>query len=180
MGWFDCTLIILREGQARQPFLTDFHEKLASININLDISADEFIVFSDSRTAEEKEEKEVAYLTENMSVQDALATLAAWPALGLLSYRHPNFSHYISISYISWDDVLIRSLSIAFNGKEVGFGKGLENSKLLIQEISQLLDYMYIVGDVEDVQEVDSANKLSDILHYIEQSKFSNIDMRRN
>ena len=177
MGWFDVTLVLLEEPQERDQFLGSFNEKLASVNVKLDIDDYEFITYNDTRFGEEKE---VTALNEGMNTKDVLELLSKWPALGLLSYRHPDFSHCVTINYLSWDDNLIYGFTIGFNGKEVGYGPKEERSLELINQISDLVDYNYVIGSIDDDVNIDFENDFSNVLKYIRSTKFGRIDKRKN
>lgn len=176
MSWFDETLVILNVVQKRKAFLTDFHSRLALLNVNLELNNDAFICFNDTRTGEEKEP---INLSDNEHVANVIQTLAEWPALGILTYRHPNFSHEITIDYLTWDDVDIHAFTIGFNGKEVCFNPKKEKSIALINQISDSVDYKYAVGNIYGEIGINPNKDLSEILKYIEQTKFTNFDKRK-
>ncbi len=177
MGWFDETLVILKEEQERNHFLKTFHEKLNALAVTLDIDDDEFICFNDTRN---EEEKDLVDLSQDLKTEDVLKTLCQWPGLGILSYRHPNFSHYVSINYHTWNDDQIKAFVIGFNGKEVAFGTKEEKSLELILQISNLVDYECVVGSIYDDVNIEFSRDLSDILKHISQTEFKRIDKRKH
>lgn len=177
MGWFDQTLIILNEEQERNHFLASFHMNLASLNLKLDIGDDDFICYNDTRSGEEKD---CENLSERMNSEDVLKLLSEWSGLGILSYRHPNFSHCVTIDYLTWNDNQVQALVIGFNGKEVGFGSKEEKSLELIHQISELVAFKCVVGNIYDDVSIDFNRDLSDILEYIRQTKFNRIDKQNN
>jgi hypothetical protein len=122
--------------------------------------------------------KKTVDLNETMSIETIIEILSSAPGLGLLSYRHPNFNHIVSINYLSWDDNLIHGFSIGFNGKEVCLGQKKEDSLSLIHEISELVDYKYVIGSIYDDSNIRTEYELSSVLKYIEETTFSNIDKR--
>lgn len=176
MGWFDVTFIILKDAQERKSFLTTFHTKLAKLNVHLDIDEGEFICYNDTRSGEEKE---ITDLSKDMSVEDVIDLLSEWPGLGILSYRHPDFSHYVTINYLTWDDKHIHGFTIGFNGKEVCLSPKQEKSIELINQLSELVDCKYVVGSIDDDPGIDFNDDLPEIVKYIEQTKFKKIDKRK-
>lgn len=178
MGWFDVTQVILEKAQDRNTFLSSFNNRLMSLDIKLDIEDGEFIGYNDTNSGEEKE---ITDLDDGMKTEDVLKLLSQWPGLGILSYRHPNFLHYITIDYLTWDDNLVYGFTIGFNGKEVCLDPKKKQSRLLINEISQLVDYRCVVGNIDNVSStyINTSNKLSSILEYIEKTTFE-FDKRKN
>lgn len=55
MGWFDVTLVLLKERQNSKSFLVNLHLKFEIIKLVLEIDDDEFIVFNDTQDEREKE-----------------------------------------------------------------------------------------------------------------------------
>ncbi|KAB7531038.1 hypothetical protein F8C76_05945 [Flagellimonas olearia] len=145
-----------------------------SIDVKLDIEDGEFICYNDTRSGDEKE---ITDLYNGMKTEDVLRLLSQWPGLGILSYRHPSFSHYVTINYLTWDDNLINGFSIGFNGKEVCLDPKKKQSELLINKISQFVDYRFVVGNIYNV--IDTSNRLSRIVKYIEKTTFE-FDKRKN
>lgn len=178
MGWFDVTLVILEKAQNRNSFLSSFNEHLMTIDVKLDIEEGEFICYNDTQAGEEKE---VTDLHNRMKTEDVLTLLSQWPGLGILSYRHPGFSHYITINYLTWDDNLIYGFTIGFNGKEVCLDPKKQQSRLLIDKICQLVNYRCAVGNIDNISDtyIDTSSELSSILKYIEKTTFE-LDKRKN
>ncbi len=175
MGWFDEYLVLLKERQTPKSFIIDLHKKFETINLNLIIDDQEFIVFSDTR---DQKEKDIFDLTNSTTEEEVVDLLCEWPALGLLGYKHPKFSSSVAIIYHTWDDNLIDGFSISFNGHEASVKE--KETKQLVIAISNLVDYRYIVGDIGKVSStyVDLDQDLSAVINYIENQKFE-IDIRR-
>ncbi len=178
MGWFDVTLVILDKPQDRDSFLPLFNERLKSIDVKLCIEDGEFICYNNTRSGEERE---ITDLYNGMKTEDVLMLLAQWPGLGILCYHHPNFSHYITLDYLTWDDNLIYGFTIGFNGKEVCLDQKKNQSRLLIEEIIQLIDYKCVVGNIDNVSNtyINTSDELSSILGYIEKTTFE-FDKRKS
>ncbi|MDX1958648.1 MAG: hypothetical protein SFU98_08755 [Leptospiraceae bacterium] len=124
MGWFDVSLVLLKERKIPKSYLLDLHRKFETISLDLEIDNEEFIIFNFTR---DEKEKEIRYLNHSMSVNDVIGALCEWSGLGLLSYRHPKFNFPITICYRTWDDKLLDGFTIGFNGHE-GFSKRKEKN----------------------------------------------------
>ena len=175
MGWFDVTLVLLKERQNSKPFLVDLHRKLETIDFVLEINDEEFIVFNDTQ---DRREKETVHLTSSMSVNEVLGFLWTWSGLGLLSYRHPKVEFPITLNFHTWNDKLIDGFTIGFNGREV-LSKKKEKEQLIF-DISGLVDYKYVVGDIGNVSDtyINLEQSLSAIIQYIESQKFE-VEIRK-
>jgi hypothetical protein len=146
MSSFDVTLFLLKEKKEPRSFMIDFNEKLKSINVLLEKNDYEIIVFNDSRNEEEKEH---IYLNESMTDEEIIDWVCSWKGLGLLSYRHPDFSMPLSINYLSWDDEYLYGFDVGFASTDTVFKK--EKHEKLMAKISEFIDYEYIVGNVENL-----------------------------
>ncbi|MCS4301036.1 hypothetical protein [Chryseobacterium sp. BIGb0232] len=144
MSNFDETLVLLKEKKDPKSFIMDFNEKLRSVDVLLEKDEDEIIVFNDTR---HEEEKDYVELDESMTEEQVIDLICSWKALGLLSYRHPDFRLQIGINYLTWDDQSLHGFEISFSDKDLAFD-GTDRQTELILKISQLIDYEYIVGDV--------------------------------
>lgn len=175
MGWFDVTLVLLKEGQNSELLLLNLHQKFETINLVLEIDDDEFIVFNDTQDGKEKE---MVQLNSSMSVDKVLTLLCGWSGLGLLSYRHPKFEFPITLNFHTWDDKLIDGFTIGFNGHEV-LSKEKDKEQLIF-DIIGLADYKYAVGDIGNISDtyINLEQSLSSIIKYIENQRFE-IDIRR-
>jgi len=145
MSSFDETLFLLKEKKEPKSFMMNFNEKLQSINVLLEKGEYEIVVFNDSRNDEEKEHM---YLNESMTDEQIIDLVCSWKGLGLISYRHPDFSMPLSINYLTWDDEDIYGFIISFAGNDIVFEE--EKHKKFISKISEFIDYEYIVGDVDN------------------------------
>lgn len=175
MGSFEESLVLLKEGQEPKPFISKLHQKLKDIDFILEIDDYEYIVFNDTR---DEKEKEPISLKNSMSENEVIHELCSWKGLGLLSYRHPNFQFQVSINYVSWDDILINGFTISFYGKDVIFREKAKKDLLL--EIANLVDYKYVVGDIDNTSKtyIHLEQKLPKIINYIENHTFE-IDIRK-
>jgi len=75
--------------------------------------------------------------------------ICSWKGLGLVTYRHPDFRLEVDINYLTWDDKLLRGFVISFAGSDMVYKQDIQ--KKLISEISEFVDYEYIVGDISNV-----------------------------
>ena len=174
MGWFDISLILLKEKQDPRSFLLEIDRKLKAISVLLEVDDSDIIVFNDTR---DEKENDVFDLNQTMSAKDIYGKVCDWPGLGLLSYRHPDFSFPITINYHSWDDHLLDGFTIGFNGHEV-INKSVQKAALIIA-IGNLFESKFIVGDIGNASGnyIDLDQTLKEVLSYIEQHKFE-IDQR--
>jgi hypothetical protein len=175
MGWFDVTLVLLKEGQIPKPFLLNLHKKFEGINLNLIIEDDEFIIFNDTQDGKENE---IFYLNNLMYLEQVLNHLCNWKSLGLLSYRHSNFRFPITIDFRTWNDNLLHGFTIGFNGKEAVLNE--KTKEQLILDIINLVDFKYVVGDIANTSNtyINLEQSLPDIIAYIEKCKFD-LDIRK-
>jgi hypothetical protein len=176
MGWFDVTLVLLKERQNSKSLLLNLHRKFETINLVIEIDDDVFIVFNDTRDGREKE---IAHLNSSMSVDKVLSLLCDWPGLGLLSYRHPKFKFPITLNFHTWADELIDGFTIGFNGHEVLSKEKEKEKEQIIFDIIRFVDYKYAVGDIGNVSDtyINLEQPLSTIIKYIENKKFE-MDIR--
>ena len=174
MGWFDVTLVLLKEKQLPISFLVDLHRNFKTINLKLEIDDYEFIVFNDTRDDKENQNKD---LNKSMQSDEVIKHLCDWPGLGLLSYRHPDFNFSVTINYLTWDDKSINGFSIGFNGHEAA-AKQI-NKFQLINDIAGLVNYQYTIGDIGDCSDnyIDLRENLSEVIRHIKNRKFE-IDLR--
>ncbi|AWH86487.1 hypothetical protein HYN59_15830 [Flavobacterium album] len=177
MGYFNVTLVLLRESRDPKIFLPDFHEKLKLIGVTPEINKYEYLVFNDSRDDDEKDPIE---LYETMTEATVLDMLCSWKGLGLLSYRHPDFSFPFSINYLSWDDVTLGGFDIGFYNKEFYNQDAGTKHEKLIREIGTIADYKYIVGDIGMASDncIESHLTLAETEAFIESHTFE-INIRR-
>ena len=85
-------------------------------------------------------------------------------------------------TYMEWlRDNLEEGDTIGFNGKEVCLDPKKNQRKLLIEEIVQLVDYKFVVGNIDNVSDtyINTSDKLSSILAYIEKTTFE-FDKRKS
>jgi len=143
MASYNETFILLKKPIDPKAFLLGFHQKLKALSCVLEKDDSNFISFNDARNGEEKE---ILYLNETMSDSEIIEELYSWKALGCLSFRHPDFSFELTIDYRTWDDKNLYGFNIAFNNKDVL--RNREKHRLFIFEISNAIDYKYIVGDI--------------------------------
>ncbi|WP_300686885.1 hypothetical protein [Chryseobacterium sp.] len=175
MSYYNGTLILLKEKKEPKSFILNFNENLKSIDVVLQKSDYEIIVFNDSRKEEEKEPIE---LDESMTDEDVIDLLCSWTGLGVLSYRHPDFKFELGIDYLSWDDKYIYGFKVSFADNDLVY-KGYNKQRELISKISEFIDYEYIVGDInEDSQNyISMEESLDEIKEHILKNSFK-IDSR--
>lgn len=162
MSSFDITLFLLKEKKEPKLFMIDFNEKLKSINVLLEKNDYEIIVFNDSRNEEEKEHM---YLNESMSDEQIIDMVCSWKGLGLISYRHPDFSMPLSINYLTWDDKYLDGFSVGFASNDTIFKE--EQHEKLMTEISEFIDYEYVVGNIDSLDwniELLSLDKIKELM----------------
>lgn len=146
MSSFDMTLFLLKEKKEPKSFMIDFNEKLKSINVLLEKNDYEIIVFNDSR---DEEEKEHIYLNESMTDEEIIDFVCSWKGLGLISYRHPDFRMPLSINYLTWDDEYLYGFDVGFASNDTVFKE--EQHKKLMIEISEFIDFEYVVGNIDSL-----------------------------
>lgn len=168
MSFFSVTLLLFREKQTPASFLTALHRKLESISLAPDIDDQEFIVFNDTRSGQEKEHVD---LHSSMQVQEVIDLLCSWPGLGLLSYRHPDFSFPITLNYHTWDDEHLQGITIGFNGHEAS--SNMQKKDQLVAQVMQLVEYQYVVDDIDhsSCTYIDLSEDLATIIRTIEARK---------
>ncbi len=166
--------MILKERQVPKYFLLDLHKKFYEMNLALEIEDNELIVYNDTQNGLESEP---FYLNNLMTLEQVLNHLCNWPGLGLLSYRHSNFRLPVTINFHTWDDNLLDGFTIEFDGSEVALNEKLK--KELISDITTLVDFKYVVGDISNVSStyINLQQSLPEILEYVEKWKFE-IDIR--
>lgn len=171
MGYFNTTLVLLKKTETPEVFLLNFHEKLKAIGVILQKSNDEIIVFNDSCSGQEKEPFQ---LNESLSDIDIIHKMTEWKSLGLLSYRHPNFNFAFTINYLTWDDTFIYGFDIGFYSKEFKTTLDTIKHRDFITQISNVIDYEFIVGDIGNVSEdyIDLKQSLPAIKEIIKNKSF--------
>jgi hypothetical protein len=145
MGYFDTTLFLFKEEKQALSFLPNFHQQLVSLNITPELEEGTIIVFNDLRSGEEMDYIE---LESDISESELLQLLCSWKGLGLLSYRHPDFSFPFSINYLSWDDSRIQGFDIGFYSGEFKNSESSEKQQKMIKSIMELDDFEAVVGDI--------------------------------
>lgn len=146
MSYFDETLFLLKEGKEPKSFISDLNKKLNSINVVLQRSDYVVLVFNDCRN---EEEKEPIWLDNSTTEEEVVDLICSWKGLGLLTYRHPDFRLEVDINYLTWDDKHLRGFALSFAGSDMIYKQDIQ--KKLISEISEFVDYEYIVGDISNV-----------------------------
>lgn len=175
MGYYSGTLVLLKEKKEPKSFILDFNEQLKSINVLLQKSDYEIVVFNDSRNEEEKDYIE---LDVSMTDEEVIDLVCSWKGLGVFGYRHPDFKFELNINYLTWDDRYLYGFMVSFSDKDMVYG-GDDKQKELIYKISEYIEFEYIVGDINEVsQEYISMEKsLEDIKEHILKNSFE-IDSR--
>ncbi len=174
MSYYNGTLTLLKEKKEPKSFILDFNDNLKSIDVLLQKSDYEIIVFNDSRNEEEKEPIE---LDESMTDEYVIDLLCSWKGLGLLTYRHPDFKFEMHINYLTWDDEYIYGVKVSFAGNDLVYGG--DKQKELIFKISEFIDYEYVVGDINENSQnyIDMEESLDEIKEHILKNSFK-IDSR--
>ncbi|UKB82397.1 hypothetical protein LF887_15440 [Chryseobacterium sp. MEBOG06] len=174
MSYFNGTLLLLKEKKDPKLFILDFNEKLKSINVLLQKSDSEIVVFNDSRN---EEEKEPIWLDKLMTDEDVINLVYSWKGLGLLTYRHPDFKFEMYINYLTWDDKYVDGFKVSFARKDTVFED--DRHKELIAKISKFVDYEYVVGDVNEESQnyISMEESLDEIKQHILKNSFE-IDSR--
>lgn len=175
MSYFNGTFILLKEKKDPKSFILAFNEHLKSIDVLLQKSDYEIIVFNDSR---EEEEKEYIELDNSMANEEVVDLLCSWKGLGLLTYRHPDFQFEIWINYFTWDDEYVNGFKVSFADNDLIYGG--DKQKEFLVKITESIDYEYVVGDVNENSEnyISMEESLDKIREHIVKNSFK-IDSRR-
>jgi len=176
MGSYNTTLVLFKEKQDPKTFLSDFHKKIKDINVVLEKSDYQRIVFNDKRNEEEHEPIELYKL---MTDEDIIDLLCSWGGLGLLSYRQNDIELALSINYVSWDDKFIEGIEVTFNRSYQNYINKNKIKDDVIIKIANCIDYKLVVGSIGDSEdEFRTDLDLEYNLEYIKNKKFD-IDLRK-
>lgn len=140
----------------------------------------DLIVYNDMRNGDEKDAEEIDetnYKNEALIIDK----VCNWPGLAYITYLHPHFHFDIGINYLTWDDKHLQGLEISISGKEFGRTENsFENHRKFFEQLRNLVDYKYIVGDVSGANGTGvRVNKDLDIIcKFIESHSFK-MDYRK-
>ncbi|MFC3157986.1 hypothetical protein SAMN05443633_104327 [Chryseobacterium arachidis] len=143
MSIFYETLILLKEKKDPKSFILNFNENLKSINVLLEKSDSEVMVFNDDRN---EEEKEPIWLDTSMTDEEVVDLVCSWKGLGLLTYRHQDFQYDLGINYLTWNDKYLSGFVVSYAHKDTLFED--DRHKKLISKISEFIDYEYVIGNI--------------------------------